>query len=464
MMLIPLRALIVEDSEDDSLLLLRELKKAGYDPTAQRVETADDMSYALLTKDWDIVLCDYHMPAFSGLEAIALLEQTGIDTPIIIVSGAIGEETALDCIHRGANDYIMKGNLARLGLSVRRELEKRQMRLRQRASEEALRRSEEKYRSILENIRDGYYEVDLKGNFTFFNNALVKIWGYPKEEIKGLNSRNYTDPHTARKLYAEHNRVYQTGEPGGLLDYEIIRKDGTKRTVQSSFTLLKDDAGQAAGFRGIVRDITEIKQLEREREDSLKRLRQSLAATIHAIAIMVESRDPYTAGHQKRVAELARVIAQEMKLDPARIDGLRMAATIHDLGKIAIPSEILTKPTQLTQVEFDMVKTHAQAGYEILKDIDFPWPIARMVLEHHEKINGTGYPNRLTSEQMLPESKILVVADVVEAMASHRPYRPALGIGVALDEIRKNRGVLYDAEAVDICLNLFEEQHFAFKD
>ncbi len=463
-MLIPLRVLIVEDSEDDTLLLLRELKKAGYEPSAQRVETADDMAYALMTKPWDMILSDYHMPAFSGLHAIALLKKTGLDIPIIIVSGAIGEETALDCIHRGASDYIMKGNPARLGLSVRRELEKKDMRLRQRESDEALRRSEEKYRSILENIQDGYYEVDLKGNFTFFNNALVKIWGYPKEDLLGMNSRAYTDPETAKKLYAEHNRVFSTGKPGGLLDYEIIRKDGTRRTVQSLFSLLTGDDGHPAGFSGIVRDITQIKQLEKEREEYLERLRQSLTATIRAIAIMVESRDPYTAGHQKRVAELARAIAQEMKLDVSQVDGLWMAATIHDVGKIAIPSEILTKPTKLTQVEFDLVKTHAQAGYEILKDIDFPWPIARMVLEHHEKINGAGYPNRLTSEKILLESKILVVADVVEAMASHRPYRPALGIGAALDEIRKNRGALYDAQVVDVCLNLFEKQHFAFKE
>ncbi|HQK99226.1 MAG TPA: PAS domain S-box protein [Smithellaceae bacterium] len=463
-MLIPLRVLIVEDSEDDTLLLLRELKKAGYEPSAQRVETADDMAYALMTKPWDMILSDYHMPAFSGLHAIALLKKTGLDIPIIIVSGAIGEETALDCIHRGASDYIMKGNPARLGLSVRRELEKKDMRLRQRESDEALRRSEEKYRSILENIQDGYYEVDLKGNFTFFNNALVKIWGYPKEDLLGMNSRAYTDPETAKKLYAEYNRVFSTGKPGGLLDYEIIRKDGTRRTVQSLFSLLTGDDGHPAGFSGIVRDITQIKQLEKEREEYLERLRQSLTATIRAIAIMVESRDPYTAGHQKRVAELARAIAQEMKLDVSQVDGLWMAATIHDVGKIAIPSEILTKPTKLTQVEFDLVKTHAQAGYEILKDIDFPWPIARMVLEHHEKINGAGYPNRLTSEKILLESKILVVADVVEAMASHRPYRPALGIGAALDEIRKNRGALYDAQVVDVCLNLFEKQHFAFKE
>src|SRR5690606_21541678 len=151
-------------------------------------------------------------------------------------------------------------------------------------------------------------------------------------------------------------------------------------------------------------------------------------ATIQAMAVTVETRDPYTAGHQRRVADLARSIAAEMGLSRDQIDGIRMAATIHDLGKISVPVELLTKPTRLTKIEFDLIKTHSQAGYDILKDIDFPWPIARMVLEHHERVDGSGYPNGRTRDQILIESRILSVADVIEAMASHRPYRPGRGI------------------------------------
>jgi len=461
-MLIPLRVLMVEDSEDDALLLMRELKKAGYDPAGERVEAADEMAYALLNKSWDIIFCDFHLPGFSGIDAIALLKKMNIDVPLIVVSGAIGEETALDCIHRGASDYIMKGNLARLGLAVRRELEKKEMRARQKQDEDALRRSEEKYRTILDNIIDGYYETDLAGNFTFFNNALCRIWGYPKEELMGMNSRQYTNEETAKILYQAHNKVYKTGKPGRLMDYEIIRKDQIRVNCQQSFTLIKDSSGEVIGFRGLVRDITELKQMEKERQKSLNQLRQSLESTIHAMSVTVESRDPYTAGHQRRVADLAYVIAAEMHLESDRIDGLRMAGTIHDLGKISIPSEILTKPTKLTNIECEIVKTHAQAGYDILKDIDFPWPIARIVLEHHERIDGSGYPNHLKGDEILLESKILMVADVIEAMASHRPYRPAVGIKLALDEITKNRGILYDADIVDVYLKLFEEKRFSF--
>jgi PAS domain S-box-containing protein len=462
-MLKPLKVLLVEDSEDDALLLLRTLKRGGYDPSAHRVQNADEMAIALLDPGWDVILCDYHLPGFSGLDAMALLKMMALDIPLIVVSGAIGEETALDCIHRGAADYIMKGNLARLGVAIDRELEKKEMRAKQRDTQEALKESEAKYRTILESIGDGYYEADLEGNFTFVNNAVGRIWGYPEKELLGLNYRDYTDQPTAKRLFEAHNKAFRTGEPGRLFDYEIIRKDGERRYLQASFTIAQDKTGRKTGFRGIVRDVTELRRMEKERQDTLDRLRKSLGATVNAMAAMVESRDPYTAGHQRRVADLARAIAADMKLDPGRIDGLRLAATIHDLGKIAIPAEILTKPTRLSDVEFMLVKTHSQAGFDILKDIDFPWPIARMVLEHHERIDGSGYPNQLKADDILEESKIIAVADVVEAIASHRPYRPALGTDVALAEISKNKGVLFDADVVEVCLRLFDSGRFRFQ-
>ena len=179
----------------------------------------------------------------------------------------------------------------------------------------------------------------------------------------------------------------------------------------------------------------------------------------------VETRDPYTAGHQRRVADLSRAIARAIgSLTTEQIDGLRMASTIHDIGKISVPAEILSKPKKLTDIEFSLIKVHPQSGYDILKDIDFSWPIARMVLEHHERMDGSGYPNGLTGSDLLLESRILAVADVVESMASHRPYRPALGINAALDEIAKNKGVLYDPEVVDVCLKLFNEKGYKLVD
>jgi putative two-component system response regulator len=199
-----------------------------------------------------------------------------------------------------------------------------------------------------------------------------------------------------------------------------------------------------------------------ELQNTLERLRKSTEGIIRAVSSTVETRDPYTAGHQQRVADLAQAIAKEMALPEEQIQGIRMAGLIHDLGKIAVPAEILTKPGRLSEIEFNLIKLHPQAGYDILREIEFPWPIARIVVEHHERTNRSGYPNGLPGEEMLQESRILAVADVVEAMASHRPYRAALGLDVALEEISKNKGILYDPEAADACMKIISEGHFRF--
>jgi putative nucleotidyltransferase with HDIG domain len=195
-------------------------------------------------------------------------------------------------------------------------------------------------------------------------------------------------------------------------------------------------------------------------QDSMEKLRKALEGSILAIASTVETRDPYTAGHQQRVAELATAIAKEMGLPDDQIYGIRMGGVIHDLGKISIPAEILSKPGSITEIEFNLIKTHPKVGYDILKAIEFPWPIAQMVLQHHERMDGSGYPSGLSGEAIILEARILGVADVVEAMASHRPYRPARGIDKALKEISKNKGLLYDSNVVDACLKLFKEKEF----
>jgi putative nucleotidyltransferase with HDIG domain len=192
-------------------------------------------------------------------------------------------------------------------------------------------------------------------------------------------------------------------------------------------------------------------------------LRKTLEGTIQAIGIMLSKKDPYTEGHQKRVANLASAIAKEMGLSDDQVEGIRIAGILHDVGKISVPSEILSRPSKLKDMEFELIKTHSQFSFEILKEIEFPWPIARISIQHHERMNGSGYPFGLANGNILMEARILAVADVVESMSSHRPYRPAFGIDLALEEISRNRGVLYDADVVDVCVRLFHEKRSIFE-
>jgi PAS domain S-box-containing protein len=215
---------------------------------------------------------------------------------------------------------------------------------------------------------------------------------------------------------------------------------------------------------GFTIDITEQKKTETELKEIIHRLRKTLGAAIEAMSATVEARDPYTAGHHRRVADLARSIAIAMNLPRNQIEGIRMAGSIHDIGKISIPAEILSKPSKLTKLEFALIRLHSQTGYDILKDIEFYCPIARIVLEHHERIDGSGYPNGLRRENLLIESRILMVADVVEAMASDRPYRPGLGIELALKEIKKDSGIRYESAVVDTCIGLFHDKGYQFID
>lgn len=192
-------------------------------------------------------------------------------------------------------------------------------------------------------------------------------------------------------------------------------------------------------------------------------LSASLRGTIGVVGQALETRDPYTAGHQRRVAGLSLAIACELEIPSSDREGLEMAALVHDVGKIAVPAEILSKPTKLTQAEFAIIKDHSRVGFEILRHVEFPWPIADIVMQHHERMDGSGYPAGLKGDQIRREARIISVADVVEAMASHRPYRPALGIQVALEEISRNRGRLYDPEIADVCLRLFSEKGYALE-
>jgi putative nucleotidyltransferase with HDIG domain len=213
---------------------------------------------------------------------------------------------------------------------------------------------------------------------------------------------------------------------------------------------------------GIFKDVSDLKFSEAKLQGSYEKLKAALDSTIQAISKIVESRDPFTSGHQERVSRLATVIAEEMGLSEELIASIRMAATLHDVGKINVPAEILSKPSKLNPIEISMIRIHPEVGYNILKSIEFPYPVSLIVLQHHERMDGSGYPAGMSGENILLEARIMAVADVVEAMVSHRPYRPGFDIEKAMEEISLHRGILYDGNVTDTCLKLFREKRFHF--
>lgn len=325
-----------------------------------------------------------------------------------------------------------------------------------------LKESEERYRGVVENAHDAIYIINQDG-FQYANPAFEKLAGWKKEELckKEFNFWNIVHRED-KKLIKEKKEAWKKGrEVPSSYEFRIISKDGEERVVEANSIYIGKDGNSKE--IGILRDITERKQAEEERKKSFERLRRALEQTVSALASAVEMRDPYTAGHQKRVTELACAIAEEMGLSKDQIEGLHMAGIIHDVGKMIVPGEILSKPGRLTEIDFSMIKTHPKVGYDILKTVEFPYPVAQIVLQHHERMDGSGYPAGLKGKEILLEARILAVADVIEAISSHRPYRAPLGINKALKEISKNKGILYDPEAVDACLKLLKEKGFKFR-
>jgi len=324
--------------------------------------------------------------------------------------------------------------------------------------EEDLRLSEERFRLLIEEAPDAIlvYDAD-RDRFVGANRTAERLFGCGRDELLRLGPRHFYAPEQpdgrlSEGSFAEHTERALAGAET-FFERRIHNAKGKDLLCEVRLVRLPSLEGRL--IRASFVDISERKQAEQA-------LRRSMEGTIQALAGTIELRDPYTAGHHRRTATLAVAMAREMGLSEAQIEGIKVAGVIHDLGKINVPAEILSKPGTLSQAEFDLLKGHPQTGYDILKGIDFPWPIAQIVLQHHERLDGSGYPRGLVGEEMLIEAKILAVADVVEAMTSHRPYRPAPGVDVALAEIEARAGRLYDDAAVQACLRLFRERGFTF--
>lgn len=635
-----LRILMLEDEPADVELEQRELRRAGLAFVARTAVNRAGFVAGLEEFHPDLILADYSLPGFDGLSALAIARETAPDVPFIFVTGVMGEEFAIDTLHQGAADYVLKTHLAKLGPAVTRALREAGERCRRRRAEADLAESEERFRQIAESALDGLVIADADAAVTYWNPAAARMFGYGADEVVGRHLHQLLAPERQLESFRRHWPVLaQSGQGsmvGTIFESDARRKDGSEFPVELSVssmsirgrwhtvgivrdigerkaaeralkrsnrflrtlsrcneTLVRaadeesllanmcqvvvevgefpmawvgyveagadgektvrpvalagerapeyvaglavgwDDHGGESGPTGracrtgqiqvtddMATDVGDWKaralefgyrarvalplkvggrvlgalniyaaepgafgegevslmaelaedlafgignlRARREQEESAHKLEKILEDTIQAIASTIETRDPYTAGHQRRVAELAAAIAREMGLPESRVTGVQRGAEIHDIGKIYVPAEILSRPGRLSPIEFSLIKSHTQVGYDIVKDIDFPWPVGAMILQHHERVDGSGYPKGLKGDEIVLEAKILAVADVVDAMSSHRPYRASLGPDAALDEISRNSGILYEPAVVEACLRLIREKGFAF--
>ncbi|MFQ5574785.1 MAG: HD domain-containing phosphohydrolase, partial [Terriglobia bacterium] len=322
------------------------------------------------------------------------------------------------------------------------------------AIEESFRRSPENFTALLEASGDAIGGIDRDGFFLYMSPGALKLHNIAAGNLKGKHFLDFVD--------AEHRPAFENAfneaAEGKIKQFELERQtpDGPK-SFETTMAPVPSGSGKTANILMISKDLTTAKLAAENVAIGLRKLGQTFQETVQSLSSMLETRDPYTAGHQERVSLLASAIAEEMHLPTDTITGIRIASLIHDIGKINIPAEILSKPSSLDPIEFEIIKTHSEVGYQILKGIDFPWPVAETMYQHHERMDGSGYPRKLSGAELLVEARILAVADVVEAMCSHRPYRPTLGLDAALDEIAKGRGTLYDERVADACLALFRK-------
>lgn len=327
------------------------------------------------------------------------------------------------------------------------------------AAGDALRASESRYRRLFETARDGILLINADtAQIEDVNPFLINMLGYTHNEFLGKKLWEvgpFRDVAQSKEMFLE----IQTNGYVRYDDLPLKAKGGHQVEVE-----FVSNSYEVEGIKVIqcnVRDISERKAAEGVNQRYHLQLKVALMNTVEIAMIMSEMRDPYTAGHEKRVAAIASAIGAELGFDETRQEGLRVAGYLHDIGKVSIPSEILAKPGRISPIEFQLIQGHAQASYDVLSRMQWPWPVAEVALQHHERMDGSGYPQGLTGEAILVEARIMAVADVVEAMSSHRPYRPGLGIFKALAEIELGRGPKYDVDVADACLRLFREQAFA---
>lgn len=452
------RILIVEDEVLSAADIAEMIKSSGYIPLGPVSSGKEAIEWALKESP-DLILMDIHLrDAIDGISAAAEIRARS-QTPVVFITAHSDIETLERVKKTEPYGFITKPfDEKDIYLAVELAFGKIE-------AESKFAKREKWYSTILGSIGDGVIATNSDGHIVYMNNAAEIMTGFLISEAIGRE---------IREIFRISNGSNDDGNAGVNVSFEfntievssfikkniLMSKSGIQRSIDYSVFSLDSAQSKKSGGVLVFRDITERLDAQNAIKESFNKLRRAMSGTIEAMVLAVESRDPYTAGHQRRVADLASVVAGVMGLNDEKSDGIRMAGVIHDLGKISIPAEILSKPGKLSDVEFGLIKSHPKAGYDVLKKIEFPWPVAEIVLQHHEKINGSGYPNGIAGDDILIEARVIAVADVVEAMASHRPYRPSLGIDAAIDEIVDKRGIFYDPVAVDACVFAIKEKGF----
>ncbi|MCT0226563.1 HD domain-containing phosphohydrolase [Synechococcus sp. CS-1328] len=449
-MLGPLDLVIVEDSDLDFELMGDALKAAGLEVSLRRADNEAGFRAALEWGMPEAILADWSLPNFSGSRALEIAQSLCPDVPFLFVSGTVSESMAFEGLGRGAVDFVYKHEMEKLGPALGRAV-------RETRSKQALVESEERYRCLFESAMDGILILNGDtGRITQANPKISTLLGFDLHELIDKQLWEIGVFNDKEKAIESFVRLQQNGF-NHYDDLPLVTSDGRQKEVEfvSNFYL----EGNQRMIQCTIRDLSEQRANQRQMMQYKAETLQSLEEMVAALVAINEARDPYTAGHETRVATLACEMAREMGLESQQIEGIRISGLVHDIGKFTIPSEILTKPTRLSPQEYALLQTHVQAGYDALKPIHFPWPVAEAVLHHHERLDGSGYPNGLKGDAISLEGRILAVADTLEAMSTNRPYRFSPGIEKALDTIEAGKHQLFDPAVVEACLRLYREQH-----
>lgn len=450
--------LVVEDEGIVARDIQNMLLGLGYN-VVDVLSTSEKAIQIASEKNPDLVLMDIMLEGDrSGVEAADYI-YTNLNIPIVYLTAYADEITLQRAKKTEPFGYLLKPFEEReLQTTIEIALYKFEM-------ERKLKNSERWLFTILKNVGDGVIATDQNGRVSYMNPLAESMTGKKMKNSGTLSLQDiYPVAHqeTGKKVHIPVKDILKGKKT--KVESEVILNSSNRKPIYISQNInpILDENKKISGIVLTFTDISQRKKTEEALKQSWEKQKKAMEGTVQAMAYTIETRDPYTAGHQKRVTKLACTIAREMNLAPDQIDGVRMAGGLHDIGKIYVPAEILSKPGKISPVEYNIIKTHPQVGFDILKSIDFPWPVGEFVLQHHERMDGSGYPNGLKGEEIHLEARILAVADVIEAMSTHRPYRAALSIETALTEVEENMGTLYDPDVVEVCLRLFRKKEFSF--